>query len=103
MRPDITKQHDASERKPRPLIDLLVSIILPSVILMILSSIPGVREVIIGRAIRSDATYFYTWLIRFCHIDVIDSYRNHPKHIDFADTLFRPVAGERISIDYQTS
>lgn len=70
---------------------------------MILSSIPGVREVIIGRAIRSDATYFYTWLIRFCHIDVIDSYRNHPKHIDFADTLFRPVAGERISIDYQTS
>ena len=70
---------------------------------MILSSIPGVREVITGRSIRGEAEYCYTWLIRFCHIDVIDSYRNHPKHIDFADTLFRPVAGERISIDYQIS
>jgi fructose-bisphosphate aldolase class II len=69
----------------------------------ILGSIPGVREVITGKAITSDAKYCYTWLIRFCHSDVIDSYRNHPKHVDFADTLFRPVAGERISIDYQIS
>lgn len=69
----------------------------------ILGSIPGVREVMTGKAITSDAKYCYTWLIRFCHSDVIDSYRNHPKHVDFADTLFRPVAGERISIDYQIS
>ena len=69
----------------------------------ILSTIPGVREVVIGRAIRSEAEYCYTWLIRFCHSAVIDSYRNHPKHIAFADTLFRPVAAERISVDYQTS
>ncbi len=68
----------------------------------ILSTIPGVLEVTTGRAIQHDAMYRYTWLIRFCHSAVIDSYRAHPKHVVFADTLFRPVAGERISIDYQT-
>jgi len=68
----------------------------------ILSSIPGVRNVVTGRAVKSEAEYCYVWLIRFCHSDVINSYRNHPKHIDFADNMFRPVAGERISIDYQT-
>ena len=68
-----------------------------------LSTIPGVLDVVTGRAIQHDAMYRYTWLIRFCHSAVIDSYRNHPKHTAFADMLFRPVAGERISIDYQTS
>jgi len=68
----------------------------------ILSSIPGVLEVNTGQAIKNDATYRYTWLIRFCHSAVIKSYRDHPLHTAFADTLFRPVAGERISIDYQT-
>ena len=37
MRHTATKQQDVSEHKPRPLVDLLVSIILPSVILMKLS------------------------------------------------------------------
>lgn len=68
----------------------------------ILSSIPGVLEVNTGQAIKSDAAYRFTWLIRFCHSAVIKSYRDHPLHTAFADTLFRPVAGERISIDYQT-
>ena len=68
-----------------------------------LSTIPGVLEVVTGRAIQHDAMYRYTWLIRFCHSTVIESYRTHPKNVAFADTLFRPVAGERISIDYQTS
>ena len=68
----------------------------------ILSTIPGVLEVTTGCAIQHDAMYRYTWLIRFCHSAVIESYRDHPKHVAFADTLFRPVAGERISIDYQT-
>ncbi len=67
----------------------------------ILGTIPGVREVITGHAIERDAKYHYTWLIRFCHSDVIESYRNHPEHIAFADTFFRPVAAERISIDYK--
>lgn len=68
----------------------------------ILGAIPGVREVVTGRAIQQDAKYRFTWLIRFCHEAVIDSYRTHPDHVAFADTLFRPVAGDRISIDYQT-
>ena len=67
-----------------------------------LSAIPGVLEVITGRAIQHDAMYRNTWLIRFSHSAVINSYRNHPENIAFADKLFRPVAGERISIDYQT-
>ncbi|MCW8931374.1 MAG: ketose-bisphosphate aldolase [Gammaproteobacteria bacterium] len=65
-----------------------------------LSTIPGVREVFVGEAIKDDAKFRYTWLVRFCHVDVIDSYREHPVHVNFADNRFRPVAGERISIDY---
>jgi len=68
----------------------------------VLSAIPGVREVVTGRAVQENAKYHYTWLVRFCHPAVIDSYREHPEHIAFADKLFRPVAGERISIDFQT-
>lgn len=67
----------------------------------VLSRIPGVREVASGTAVKTDAAYRYTWLVRFCHPAVIDSYREHPDHLAFADQIFRPVAGERISIDYQ--
>ena len=66
----------------------------------VLSKIPGVREVFTGEAVQQDASYRYTWLVRFCHPAVIDSYREHPDHIAFADNRFRPVAGGRISIDY---
>ena len=66
-----------------------------------LGAIPGVRAVLTGEAVKQDAAYRYTWLVRFCHPAVIDSYREHPDHVAFADNLFRPVAGERISIDYQ--
>jgi len=67
----------------------------------VLSAIPGVREVFTGETMRNNARYRYTWLVRFCHPLVIDSYREHPDHVTFADKLFRPVAGERLSIDYQ--
>lgn len=65
-----------------------------------LSTIPGVRRVDIGRAVKEGASYQYTWLVRFCHPNVIESYRDHPVHVAFANELFRPVAGDRISIDY---
>ena len=65
-----------------------------------LRTIPGVREIIAGRAIKEDTQFRYTWLIRFCHPAVIDSYREHPLHVAFANQLFRPIAGDRISIDY---
>ncbi len=69
----------------------------------VLASIPGVREVFTGEAVKQDANYRYTWLVRFCHARVIDSYCEHPAHVDFADKIFRPVAGSRISIDYQST
>lgn len=68
-----------------------------------LGAIPGVREVITGEAVQDQAAYRYTWLVRFCHPAVIDSYREHPDHVAFADNHFRPVAGRRISIDYLTN
>lgn len=66
----------------------------------VLGTIPGVLKVFTGQAVRKDAQYRYCWLIRFAHSAVIDSYREHPAHKNFADTLFRPNAKERISIDY---
>jgi fructose-bisphosphate aldolase class II len=69
----------------------------------VLSRIPGVRRVITGTAVQSGAKYRYSWLIEFVHEKVIDSYRDAPAHVDFADRLFRPIAGDRISIDYLES
>jgi fructose-bisphosphate aldolase class II len=67
----------------------------------VLSKIPGVREVATATSVKTDVDYRYSWLVQFCHPAVIDSYREHPDHVAFADQLFRPVAGGRISIDYQ--
>lgn len=67
----------------------------------VLSQIPGVMRIFTGASVQSDAGYRYTWLVKFCHPTVIDSYREHPDHVAFADTHFRPIAGDRISIDYQ--
>jgi fructose-bisphosphate aldolase class II len=67
----------------------------------VLPGIPGVREVFTGKALKADARYRCSWNIRFCHPAVIDSYRDHPDHRAFADNWFRPVAGDRISIDFQ--
>lgn len=68
----------------------------------VLSAIPGVREVVTGKAVQESAKYRYVWLVRFCDPAVIERYRDHPDHVAFADNRFRPVAGDRISIDYQT-
>jgi fructose-bisphosphate aldolase class II len=67
----------------------------------VLAAIPGVREVFAGKAVKEDAGYLYSWNVRFCHPAVIDSYRDHPAHVDFANNRFRPVASDRISIDFQ--
>jgi fructose-bisphosphate aldolase class II len=67
----------------------------------VLSAIPGVREVFTGEAVKRDAAYRYSWLVRFASREVIDSYREHPDHKAFADKLFRPHAGGRISSDYR--
>jgi len=67
----------------------------------ILAAIPGVRAVEAGEAVAPDrARYRHGWLVRFTHPAVIDSYREHPAHVAYADTLFRPAAADRLSIDF---
>jgi len=68
-----------------------------------LSEIPGVREVFTGEAVKEGSKYRFCWLVRFTNIAVIDSYRDHPNHIAFAENLFRPYASDRVSIDFQDS
>jgi SAM-dependent methyltransferase len=67
----------------------------------VLGAIPGVRGVTTGEALRENPRYRYAWLIRFAHPAVIASYREHPDHVAFADTRFRPVAADRVSMDYR--
>jgi len=66
----------------------------------VLAKIPGVRRVVTGWALTDHPKYRFSWLIEFVHEKVIDSYRNHPDHVHFANELFRPVAGDRVSIDF---
>lgn len=66
-----------------------------------LGAIPGVLDVFTGRALAENAKYRYCWLVRFTHPAVIESYASHPDHAAFANGLFRPIAGDRITIDYQ--
>jgi fructose-bisphosphate aldolase class II len=69
----------------------------------VLSAIPGVTEVFTGHAVQNGADYKHCWIVRFTDRAVIDSYREHPDHKQFADNLFRPYAGGRISIDYENN
>ena len=69
----------------------------------ILGAIPGVLRVFTGHAVKQDAPYLHSWLVRFAARPVIDSYREHPAHKAFADQRFRPYAGGRVSIDFEES
>ena len=65
-----------------------------------LSRIPGVRRVFTGWAVNQNSRYRCCWLVEFAHAKVIDTYRDHPDHAAFANQLFRPIAGDRITIDF---
>jgi fructose-bisphosphate aldolase class II len=65
-----------------------------------LAAIPGVRRVVTGWAVSENARYRFSWIVEFAHKKVIESYRDHPAHVSFADSLFRPIAVDRISIDF---
>lgn len=66
----------------------------------VLAGLPGVRRVFTGRAVNEGAQYRFCWLVQFAHENVIENYRNHPEHQAFANEQFRPLAGDRISVDY---
>ncbi len=63
----------------------------------VLSQIPGVRSVFTGEAIQQEANYRYTWLVRFCHPAVIESYREHPDQSPLPTTGFGPLR-ETVSV-----
>jgi fructose-bisphosphate aldolase class II len=66
----------------------------------VLAKIPGVRRVFAGWAVSDRPRYRCCWLVEFAHEKVIASYRDHPDHVAFANRLFRPVAGDRLSLDF---
>jgi fructose-bisphosphate aldolase class II len=66
----------------------------------VLANIPGVRRVITGWAVTEKPKYRFCWIVEFAHENVIASYRDHPDHVAFANEHFRPVAGDRVSIDF---
>lgn len=67
----------------------------------VLATVPGVRRVVTGWAVADKPRYRFCWLIEFASRAVIDSYREHPLHRQFADELFRPIAGDRVSVDFE--
>ncbi len=67
----------------------------------VLSAIPGVREVFSGEAMQDNAKYHYTWLVRFCHPVLVDSYHQHPDYVAFNAKLFRAASEQRVTIDFQ--
>lgn len=66
----------------------------------VLAKIPGVRRVFTGWALQDQSKYRFCWLVQFCHAKVVDSYRDHPAHVAFANEYFRPFAADRLSIDF---
>lgn len=69
----------------------------------VLGRIPGVRRVFTGHAVQDNSPYKHCWVVRFTGQPVIESYRDHDAHRNFADSRFRPYAGERLSIDFEDS
>lgn len=66
-----------------------------------LAAIPGVRQVATGEALADQARYRYCWLVTFANEHVVEYYRRHPVHLDFADHSFRPIADDRLTIDFR--
>ncbi len=66
----------------------------------VLATIPGVRQVFAGKALNESGRYQYCWRIQFASAGVVDSYREHPVHVNYADTYFRPNAVDRVTEDF---
>lgn len=66
-----------------------------------LARVPGVLGVAVGHALRSDARYQRAWFIRFASAEAETAYMADPTHLDYADRIFRPHAGDRLKVDYE--
>jgi fructose-bisphosphate aldolase class II len=67
----------------------------------VLEPIEGVMGVRFGVAVAESARYRYFLDIGFVDEATIDYYMNHPAHVRFATEVFRPMAPDRITIDYR--
>src|SRR3569623_131204 len=65
------------------------------------ATIPGVRRVATGEAVAADARYRYCLIITFANEQVMRYYRDHPLHVEYADHHFRPIAEDRVTIDFR--
>ncbi len=66
----------------------------------VLATIPGVRKIFAGKTVDESDRFHYCWRVKFASPAVIDTYREHPVHVKYADTWFRPNAGDRVTIDF---
>ncbi|WP_337844038.1 Dabb family protein [Thermus sp.] len=66
----------------------------------VLTQIPGVLGVRYGEALSLEARYRYWLSVVFAGPEVVEVYRDHPLHVDFANRVFRPMAKDRITTDY---
>lgn len=66
----------------------------------VLGKIPGVKRVITGWPTQDNQKFRFCWILEFVHEKVIASYRDHPEHIAFANAIFRPMAVDRLSLDF---
>ena len=66
----------------------------------LLSTIPGVRDIFTGKAIKQGEQYSFCWLIHLSNKQVINSLQEHPNYIEFTDKIMRPFVDNCISIDY---
>ncbi|MDJ0892326.1 MAG: class II fructose-bisphosphate aldolase [Gammaproteobacteria bacterium] len=66
----------------------------------VLGNIPGVRQVFAGKALNDSDRYRFCWRVQFASAAVVDSYGEHPVHVSYANTHFRPNAGDRVTEDF---
>ncbi len=66
----------------------------------VLGTIPGVRQIFAGKTLKDSDHYRYCWRVQFASAAVVDSYREHPAHMSYADTYFRPNARDRLTEDF---
>jgi fructose-bisphosphate aldolase class II len=65
-----------------------------------IAEIPGVRRVISGWTVREAVRFRLCWLVELAHEKVVESWRERPEHAALTGKLLRPIAGERITIDF---
>jgi len=67
----------------------------------VLAKVAGVRDVTLGAALSAEALYQRAWFIRLASASAEAAYMSDPAHLDYAERVFRPHAGDRLKIDFE--